>query len=53
MSLGRALTISHTDKIGTLMAEQGIDVLLLSRWRNQYSASGMNQHLPWYPVDVA
>lgn len=35
------------------MAEENVDVILVNLWVNQYYLSGMYQHLPWYPIEVA
>ena len=40
-------------KIRRLMDERDIDCVLVHLWPNQYYISGMYQHMPWYPVEVA
>ncbi|MFC2007839.1 M24 family metallopeptidase [Chloroflexota bacterium] len=40
------------DKLKKLMAERGIDAVLVHLWPNQYYFSGHYQHFPWYPVEV-
>ena len=40
-------------KVRKLMGERGLDAILVHLWPNQYYISGMYQHLPWYPVEVA
>lgn len=37
-------------KVRKVMAEQGLDCLLVHNWTNQYYLAGMYQHMPWYPV---
>jgi len=41
------------DKIRKLMDEHDMDAILVHLWPNQYFISGMYQHLPWYPLEIA
>jgi Xaa-Pro aminopeptidase len=42
----------RVSKVRKLMAEKGLDALLVNLWVNQYYLSGMYQHTPWYPIEV-
>ncbi len=41
------------EKTRKLMGERGIDAMLVHLWPNQYYLSGMYQHAPWYPLEIA
>ena len=41
------------ERVRKRMDEQNIDAILVYLWPNQYYISGMYQHWPWYPLELA